>query len=281
MHKVYDILLCKLPCFLDALKLWIVNNLEVYDLLVSTANIISKTPYARVFALKNGSALMSKMFEYNRADMFRRTTDIDLPCGSKDLWLRFCNECEQLLNASGYARYRLLKRRSETKGLDTSDSLTFEVTLKDGRCTKFSMDMNIKSDIIVEVSFDSVLNMRTYSEYTMVSDKIVVVSSNKIYRRIKDLYDICVLASLYSFRLDKIVFILQRKHESSFRSITNMLTYENMPDIQHAYKKFSGIANKPNIIVLLDIAQRFLYPFYNGVSDGYIWNNRRCLWEEF
>lgn len=256
------------------------NDLEIYNLLVSTANIISKTPYAGVFALKCDSALMSKMFEYNRADMFRRSSDIDIRCGSKDLWIRFCNDCEQLLNAGGFARYKLVKRRSAIKGLDTSDSLTFEVTLRDGRCIKFGMDMNIKSDNIVEISFDNVLNMKTYSEYTMISDKIIVVSSNKLYRRIKDLYDICVLASLYSFRLDKIVYILRKKHENSFRSITNMLTYENMTNIQHAYDKFSGIANKPDIMVVLDIAQKFLYPFYNGVNEGYIWNNRSCLWEK-
>lgn len=256
------------------------SDIEVYNLLLHTVNIISKTKYVRFFALKGGMVLMSKLFEYNRTDMFRRTSDIDIHCSSKDIWFRFCNECEAILNIDEAVQYRLIKRRSATKGLSTSDSLVFEVSLRDGRVIKIGMDMNIKSNDIVEVSFDPVLQMHTYSEYTMLVDKIAVVSSGKVYRRIKDLYDICVLASLYQFQLDKIVNMLRVKHNKEPKDLENMLSSENFGNLAHAYSCFVGIVNKPDIMVLLDIAQKFLYPLYNGVSTGYIWNNRSCLWEK-
>lgn len=262
------------------------DAIGMYNFLLSTANIISKTKYARFFALKGGLVLMSKMFEFSRMDLFRKTSDIDIHCSSKDIWVSFCNECEFILNSSDYAKtnrltYRLVNIRSKSKGLDTSDSLSFEVSTMSGDIIKFKIDMNIKSDSIVEISFDNILQLNTYSEYTMMSDKIVTVSSQKIYRRIKDLYDICVLASLYRFELGKLTRVLKTKHSIELRNLTNMLKAENMSDIYHAYNSFKGIINKPDITVIMDIAQKFLCPFYNYIETGLIWDNRSCLWKRY
>ena len=40
--------------------------------------------------------------------------------------------------------------------------------------------------------------MYTFSVQTAVADKVKVVSSPQIYRRIKDMYDLAVYATLYS-----------------------------------------------------------------------------------
>lgn len=168
-----------------------------------------------------------------------------------------------------------------SKGLDTSDSLSFEVTTISEDIIKFDIDMNIKSDSIVAISFNNMLQLNTYSEYTMMSDKIVTVSSPKIYRRVKDLYDICVLASLYQFELNKLIRVLKIKHRIELKNLNNMLKAENMSDIYHAYDSFKGIINKPDIAVIMDIAQKFLCPFYNGIEAGLIWDNRNCLWKRY
>lgn len=254
------------------------TDVEMYNLLVGMAGLISKTKYARFFALKGGLVLMSKLFEYNRAEMFRRTSDIDIHCSNKDIWLNFCKECELILNQSSEYRFKLIKQRSATKGLDTSDSLTFEVRLQDGRVAKVGMDMNIKSDSIIEVSFSQSLGMVTYSDYTMLADKIVVVSSQSVYRRIKDLYDICVLASIGNFELEKIWGMLYKKHNKKSTDLTNMLTKTNFEVLYHAYNKFTGILNKPDFMTILDIAQKFLHPLYADIHTNYKWDNRGYLW---
>ena len=256
------------------------QDLDIYKLLVTTANIISQTKFAMRFAIKGGLVLVTKMFEHGKNDMFRRTTDIDIHCNSRDTWIDFYTNCERILNNNPYnIVYCLEDRRSARKGLDKSDSLKFGVTLPDGSKTHIKMDMNIKSNETIEIEFDTNLNMFTYSELTMLSDKIVVVSSQHVYRRIKDLYDLCVLANMYDFRLVDIANILQKKHNKDFSQLTNMLIPANMPALMHAYSEFKGIYNKPPFSIIWDTATKFLLQIYSNSNLNITWSYREGMWK--
>lgn len=173
--------------------------------------------------------------------------------------------------------YKLTKRRSETKGLDTSDSLQFEVyNTNNGDKVKFKIDMNIKSNSIITCEYSPILNMNTYDALTMLSDKIVVVSSEKIFRRVKDLYDLCVIVSMYNINYLDIINHLNVKHPNV--QLKNMLKSSNFEDIGHAYSKYQGIENKPNIEVLFNIALTFLYPIYQKIEGNMIWNSQTLCW---
>ena len=230
---------------------------DIYGYLRYTANLISQSHFHNKMILKGGSVLISKLIECGREDLYRLTSDLDIHCDKKEVWIEFCNDIEDILNKNdrGYV-YRITKRRSEIKGLNDSDSLTF--SLEDhGKIVKFQMDMNIKSNTIITVDYSPLLQMNTYDAYTMLSDKIVVVSSNKIYRRIKDLYDILVLASI----------------------LENMIVPDNISNIEHAYNVFSGIRNKPDIRYLLNYCLIFLEPIYLGYNQGeLIWNTQQVKW---
>lgn len=250
---------------------------EIYDVLIDAANKISKSRYSMSFALKGGTVLIARLVENNRMDLFRRTTDIDIHCNNKEVWNNFCRDVEQLLNSgiSPY-RYQLQGRRADIKGFDTSDSLKFLVTLADGRAIGIKFDMNIKSQTGIILDFSELLGMLTYSASTMICDKIVAVSSRSVFRRIKDIYDIAVLASLYSFRYSDLVTQLRSRGNVI---LTNMLIPQNMSDLAHAYDKFEGITNKPMFADLIFVVQRFLYPFYFGTSVDLIWNGGTGTWE--
>lgn len=160
--------------------------------------------------------------------------------------------------------------------MNDSDSLTF--SLEDhGKIVKFQMDMNIKSNTIITVDYSPLLQMNTYDAYTMLSDKIVVVSSNKIYRRIKDLYDILVLASIFDFKYSELVKHINIKHPNV--KLENMIVPDNISNIEHAYNVFSGIRNKPDIRYLLNYCLIFLEPIYLGYNQGeLIWNTQQVKW---
>ena len=255
------------------------TDIEVYKILVDTVNIISRTKYVKYFAIKGGLVLVTKMFEHNREDMFRRTTDVDIHCNSKEIWESFCRNCEGILNENRQGLvYRLIKRRADTKGLDTSDSLQFNVQTTTGESTVIKMDMNIKSNDSIQVQFDINLNMYTYNELTMLADKLVVVSSQSVYRRIKDLYDLCVLASMYNFRLSDISSILMQKHNRKFTDLTNMLVPQNFGELSHAYDKYKGIVNKQTFGIVLNLAQQFLYPIYTNYSKDAVWDCEHTMW---
>lgn len=250
---------------------------DIYEYLRYTANLISQSHFHNKMILKGGSVLISKLIECGREDLYRLTSDLDIHCDKKEVWIEFCNNIEDILNKNdrGYV-YRITKRRSEAKGLNESDSLTF--SLEDhGKTVKFQMDMNIKSNTIITVDYSPLLQMNTYDAYTMMSDKIVVVSSNKIYRRIKDLYDIAVLASIYNFKYLELVKHINVKHPNV--KLENMIVPDNISNIEHAYNVFSGIRNKPDIRYLLNYCLTFLEPIYLDYNQGELmWNTQQVKW---
>jgi hypothetical protein len=111
----------------------------------------------------------------------------------------------------------------------------------------------------------------------MLSDKIVVVSSINIYRRIKDLYDLSVLASLGSLKLSDVRKTLKRKHPDV--ELANMLIQENYGDLCHAYDRYSGILNKPDIELLIAFGNSFLHPIYSNHKGELIWEPESARWK--
>lgn len=136
--------------------------------------------------------------------------------------------------------------------------------------------MNIKRQTGIILDFSELLGMPTYSASTMICDKIVAVSARSVFRRIKGIYDIAVLASLYSFRYSDLASQLRSRGTVI---LTNMLIPQNMPDLAHAYARFRGIVNKPKFEDLIFVVQRFLYPFYFGVTTDLVWNGGTGTWE--
>lgn len=242
-----------------------------------TANLISQSRFRNKMILKGGSVLISKLIECGREDLYRLTSDLDIHCDKKEVWIDFYNNIEDILNnnSAGYI-YKIIKRRSETKELDTSDSLTFTLNTNNKTVT-FKMDMNIKSNRIITVDYSPILNMHTYDAYTMLSDKIVTVSSNKIYRRIKDLYDIAVLASLYNYKYSEVTEHIKIKHPGVV--LENMLMPCYFENLEHAYNKFEGIRNKPDIRYLVSYCTMFLEPMYINYNQGdLLWNTKTLNW---
>ena len=132
------------------------NNLDdIYKYLVDTANIISQSRFSNKTILKGGSVLISKMTENSRLDLYRKTTDLDIHCDKRDVWIDFYTNIESILNSNniGYV-YRITDRRSKRKGFDKADSIKF--SLADANCNKtivFKIDMNINSNTVITCDY--------------------------------------------------------------------------------------------------------------------------------
>lgn len=249
---------------------------DIFKYLCYTANLIADSEYGNKFILKGDSVLVTRVLELNRPDLYRLTSDLDIHCDKQEVWDRFCSEVVDLLNNNdrGY-EYYLVKRRSLEKPMNNSDSLTFRLVTEDD-VIEFKMDMNIKSNSIITAEFSTALNMKTYDAMTMLSDKVVAVSSRAVYRRAKDLYDIYVIMSMYSFNIRNLQEYIKLKHPDA--NLTNMLVGENYTDIEHAYERYEGISNKPLLQVLFTSVQSFLQPVYMGVSSGLVWDSKQGRW---
>lgn len=85
--------------------------IDIYGYLVYTINLISNSVYGKYFILKGGSALVSKMIENNRKDLYRLTSDIDIHCNSWDIWTNFCRDIIPILNSNDRGYHYTVKRR--------------------------------------------------------------------------------------------------------------------------------------------------------------------------
>lgn len=250
---------------------------DVYNYLQYTVALIAHSRFGSKFVVKGGTALIAKLIENRATAFYRQTSDIDLHCDAISVWEDFCENILSILNDNedGYL-YTLLKRRCQRGSVQTSDSLS--LCIKDGNTThSFKIDMNVKSNRIITTVFSPVLEINTYDLLTMLSDKIVAVSSNYVFRRIKDLYDIMVISSLSDFQFNEIVEHIQLKHPNA--QLQDMLTKEHAPEIQHAYEKYTSIRNKPDYTELVLSAYVFLEPFYvQERNEALYWSKEKAEW---
>ena len=248
----------------------------IYEYLVYTVDLIAASRFGSKLVMKGGTALMSMLVECGRKELMRNTTDIDIHCNHKDVWVDFYSNIESILNNndSGFV-YKVTRRRSASKGLTDSDSLT--ICLNDnGNVLNFGIDMNIKPNSIISVTYSTILQMPTYDTYTMASDKIAVISSKKVYRRIKDLYDLTVLFSIYNFSYMELCNRIVLKHNGV--KLENMLMQNNYLELEHAYSKFSGIINKPDFRDLIAYCRVIMEPFYRKVRGNLKWDTEGTQW---
>jgi len=226
------------------------ESFEMYNLLKDVINIIADSKYGGHFILKGGSSLLTKLIETNNLQLWRATTDIDLQVDSIAVWNSFKEDIVTILNSgSSNKTFRLLKSRS--RPTETSDSITLGVMVE-GTLLQFKIDTNVAKDYEVSAISFNTINLPAYDEYTSMADKLMVLTGGKIYRRVKDIYDLYVYTSIHDFCSTQLLATIDKRYPDFFRSAQNMLIPENIPSAEHAYNKFEGIRQKPEFGILVD-----------------------------
>lgn len=258
-----------------------VIEFNINNIIDSMLESLSNSKFKDYFIIKGGSALMLSLKEENESSFIRETTDIDIHCESKDIWYKFVNDCEDLFNnnKNGFI-FKLVKERKLTEETSSS-SLKFNVTNHKNESCTVKVDMNIKSnDVIGYEKFNSI-DLNHFDYYTMLSDKIVVCCSHKIFRRIKDLYDLYAITKTNNVKLIELAKRIKIKHNTDKLEIfINEYTYK---DLEHAYNKYKGFPINRNFDELYIYVVNFLKPFieyynkYEFLID-YEWDSNLCCW---
>lgn len=103
----------------------------------------------------------------------------------------------------------------------------------------------------------------------MLSDKLYAVSGKGVCRRVKDLVDIYVMSYITECSIEKLLEIWNRTD----RNIGDFTEFrEKMAEISQAYKKMTGIKNKPDFGDLYARLLVFLNPFFE------LEKNRNVTW---
>jgi len=104
----------------------------------------------------------------------------------------------------------------------------------------------------------------------VISDKINVISSDRVFRRAKDLVDLYALLHCVTVQTDNIRRIWERENRviGTFNAFTS-----RRDELRHSYEKLRRVDAKPEFDVIYNYLVKFLTPFINAITDALIWNS--------
>ncbi|MBR0474905.1 MAG: nucleotidyl transferase AbiEii/AbiGii toxin family protein [Erysipelotrichaceae bacterium] len=121
-----------------------------------------------------------------------------------------------------------------------------------------TMDMSIKPVTSNCMYYVGESSFPGYTLSNILSDKIYVLSTDKKFRRIKDLIDIYCIISSHSIDTSTIFMELESKQ----RELADFNAFLNRKDeIEHAYNRFKGMDNKPDFKEIYQTVFEFIQVF--------------------
>ena len=201
--------------------------------------------------------------------MFRRTNDVDCDwvgdvLSSQELERILNNAIKEKLPHISFSLYREYEVGRTSAGFDI---------LVDGKPFT-TLDMSIRAETPFKLYYDENCSFYGYDLNNIVSDKISVLSSKKIARRIKDLIDIYSICIGDTIIKADVLDQLKKKNRDleDFNFFMN-----NKTDIEHAYNKYRTIENKPEFNLVYDKAYDFIQGFLNDDND-IVWDFNKQKW---
>lgn len=242
---------------------------EQEQLMYQIIGKISKTNAPLVFK----GALIAKliMMDSSLKSIERSTRDIDAN------WMGTPPTMEELVDVVNQSLGSLSSSiRAEIDreyGVGKTAGLRF-VDLKNGQ-QLLAMDIEIKPATGSKLYRYGEIMIRGVLPEAMLSDKISVLSGERIFRRVKDVLDIYSLASCLEIHTADIYSAL----EKSGRVLGNFEAFISRgPDLEHAYNKLNGIIGKPDFASVYTYLGKFLEPFIMHDMSPKVWRGSTGSW---
>lgn len=151
------------------------------------------------------------------------------------------------LNVNLYRMYGT----GRSAGFELIDNSTDEVL--------FTMDIDVNRPVPPTKVYEiEDYRFRGVSPVQMIADKTTVISTNKVFRRIKDVVDLYYLSGVFAFHYAD---VLQNLNHSE-RNIGDFYGFlYRTEDLRHSYEKFrfAGNVNKPPFEEVYNIVKAYIY----------------------
>ena len=193
-------------------------------------------------SFKGSMVLKAFLMEAGFIDDTRHTVDIDANWYS-DTWPtgeQMEGSIQKALRYSGIdLKVKLFRMYGEGRsaGLELSDPSTGEML--------FTMDIDVNRPVVETRIYEiAEIQFRGSALVPMLADKLAVVSSEKVFRRFKDLIDLYYTAQVYTPDWQEVL----RAVEDSGRTLGTFDSFLNKTEeLSHAYNKFrfDGDVSKP------------------------------------
>lgn len=254
---------------------------RVYDatleILYSTIDIISRSKYSKYCVLMGGTAFLSRLL--NACGILSRNTyDIDLDIESREVLWSFVEDIEPILNRNtlGY----VYKIKSINRRTNETCNIALDVYSNNIRLCTVYFDLSVADFRTIKFSYLPAVNMNAFDVQTMASDKLCVFYSDVIFRRIKDLYDLTVLANMASYSSSELIQMMKVRHKDFYdkaKISINANTFQRLAKGYEAYTNATGTNTLFELPVMINTCMSFGEPILKAL-DGYVWDNEKMLW---
>lgn len=137
-------------------------------------------------------------------------------------------------------------------------SAGFELKDKTSGEIIFTMDLDVnRPEVPTRIYEVEGVRFRGVSPKQMMADKVFVISTNKVFRRIKDVVDMYYISQVFEFDEREVLQLL----ENSGRKLADFSGFINrIDDLRHSYEKFrfTGDVNKPSFEEVYDKVRLFI-----------------------
>ncbi len=211
------------------------NSEELEYFLYEVVYEISKENVPIIF--KGGLALKDILNTLEpKNNIVRKTIDIDGNWVGKNDYNLITNVIEKAISNIN-SSYKLVLFRYP----DKNKSLGYKILDKNGKLiTKIDLDIK-ENPFYIELTINDV-NVKYSSLEKIFADKLFVLSSQFIFRRIKDLLDVYLILNNTNINIEKVKEILKfdNKKLDNFHTLL-----ENKDVIEQGYLKLEGVIKKP------------------------------------
>lgn len=206
-------------------------------------------------SFKGSMVLKACLLEAGHSDETRHTVDIDgnwnsdLPPSAEQMveFLQAALKQQDIhLTVSLYRMY------------GEGRSAGFELTDKDTGEVLFSMDVDVNRPLTPTKLYTvEGIRFAGVAPSQMIADKISVVSSDKVFRRIKDVVDLYYLSKVFDFNKDEVLQTLK----NSGRKLDGFHGFlHRRGELEHSYEKFrfAGAVDKPPFEEIYRSVKRYI-----------------------
>ena len=194
-------------------------------------------------SFKGSMVLKACLYEAGYTDDTRHTVDIDANWNSDNAPTteQIAESLQQALDKAGINLHVSVYRiygEGRSAGFEMKNSQSDEVL--------FTMDVDVNRPMPLTKIYEiSGIQFRGVTPVQIMADKISVVSSDKVFRRIKDVVDLYYLSKVFVMDSEEVLRVLNENGRAlgSFDGFLN-----KVDDLRHSYEKFrfAGGIGKPS-----------------------------------
>lgn len=206
-------------------------------------------------SFKGSMVLKACLMEAGYTEDTRHTVDIDGNWNSDEQPSaeQMTKELQRAIDKAGYNLSVSLSRM-----YGEGRSAGFDLTDRDSGDILFSMDIDVNRPLLMTRIYEvDGLHFRGVSPAQMLADKLAAVSSDKVFRRIKDVVDLYYLSQVIVLDKPEVVSALQ----ASGRTLENFHAFlHRRTELEHAYEKFrfAGDIAKPHFNEIYKTVKSFI-----------------------